>query len=116
MTSAMFVVFMCFLGAGTAAALCVPNPTVVKSRAVVVGMRITGATPEDDREVELDVMVSRPEGGQFPAHETAVIPASWLAKVSPGSVIDTYYRPGDPSALALCVSPSSPSALHRRRS
>jgi hypothetical protein len=77
-----------------------------RSLAVVTGMRTTGATREDHREVELDVMVIRPEGGQFPAHETALIPASSLAKVSPGSVIDTYFRSGDESAVAVCVPPS----------
>ena len=50
-------------------------------------------------------MVKRPDGGQFPAHETALIPASALTKVSPGSVIDTYYRSGDESAVAVCLSP-----------
>ena len=77
-----------------------------RSHGVVTGMRTTGEAREDYREVELDVMVSRPEGGQFPAHETALIPASSLAKVAPGSVIDTYYRPGDESSIAVCVPPS----------
>ena len=76
-----------------------------RSRAVVTGMRTTGHTREEFREVELDVMVKRPDGGQFPAHEMALIPASALTKVSPGSVIDTYYRSGDESAVAVCVSP-----------
>jgi hypothetical protein len=74
-----------------------------KSRAVVTGMRTTGAAREDHREVELDVMVRKPGGGQFPAHERALIPASSLAMVSPGSIIDTYYRSGDESAVAVCV-------------
>jgi len=77
-----------------------------KSQAVVTGMRATGAAREDYREVELAVMVSRPGGGQFPAHETALIPASSLGCVSPGSVIETYFRPGDESAVAVCVPPS----------
>ena len=77
-----------------------------KSQGVVTGMRATGAAREDFREVELAVMVSRPGGGQFPARETALIPASSLASVSPGSVIDTYYRSGDESAVAVCVPPS----------
>lgn len=76
-----------------------------KSSAVVTGMKTTGAAREDHREVELDVMVKRPEGGQFPAHEKALIPASSLTKVVPGSVIDTYYRSGDESAVAVCVRP-----------
>ena len=76
-----------------------------KSQAVVTGMRATGAVREDHREVELAVMVRRLGGGQFPARETALIPASSLARVSPGSVIDTYYRPGDESAVAVCVPP-----------
>ena len=51
-------------------------------------------------------MVSRAGGGQFAIHETALIPASSMAKVSPGSVIDTYYRPGDESEVAVSVPPS----------
>jgi hypothetical protein len=76
-----------------------------RSRGVVTGMRATGASREDHREVVLDVMVRKPGGGQFPAHETALIPAVSLAKVSPGSVIDAYYRAGDESAVAVCVTP-----------
>lgn len=77
-----------------------------KSRGVVTGMRTTGGCREDHREVVLDVMVRKPGGGQFPAHETTLIPASSLSKVSPGSIIDTYYRSGDESAVAVCVSPA----------
>ena len=77
-----------------------------RSRGIVTGMRTTGGSREGHREVELDVMVTKPGGGQFPAHEKALIPASSLAKVSPGSIIDTYYRSGDESAVAICVSPS----------
>lgn len=77
-----------------------------KSRAVVTGVRTTGESREDYREVELDVMVRKPGGGQFPAYEMALIPASSLARVSPGSIIDTYYRSGDESAVAVCVPPS----------
>ncbi|OBB42436.1 hypothetical protein [Mycobacterium sp. 852002-51961_SCH5331710] len=78
----------------------------VRSPAVVTAMRPTGQALEDCREVELDVMVKKPGGGQFPAHETTLVPASALVKVSPGSVIDTYYRPGDESAVAICVAPA----------
>ncbi len=77
-----------------------------RSHGVVTGMWSTGETREDYREVELDVMVSRPDGGQFAVHETALIPASSMARVSPGSVIDTYYRPGDESVIAVSVPPS----------
>ena len=76
-----------------------------RSHAVVTGMRTTGSTREDHREVVLDVIVRKPGGGQFPAHETALIPATSLAKVSPGSIIETYYRSGDESAVAVCVPP-----------
>jgi hypothetical protein len=76
-----------------------------KSRGVVTGMRATGTRREDHREVELEVMVKKPGGGQFPAHETALIPASSLARVSPGSIIDTYFRSDDESAVAVCVPP-----------
>ncbi|SEH80028.1 hypothetical protein SAMN04489835_4293 [Mycolicibacterium rutilum] len=76
-----------------------------RSPAVVTGMRATGQTLEDYREVELDVMVRKPEGGQFPARQTALVPISALAKVAPGSVVDTYYRAGDETAVAVCVAP-----------
>ncbi len=77
-----------------------------RSHGVVTGMWSTGETREDYREVELDVMVNRPDGSQFAVHETALIPASSMARVSPGSVIDTYYRPGDESEIAVSVPPS----------
>lgn len=78
----------------------------VRSRGVVTGMRATGETRDDHREVELDVMVRRPAGGQFAAHETALIPASAMPKVAPGSLIHTYYRPGDESSIAVSVPPN----------
>jgi hypothetical protein len=77
-----------------------------RSHGVITGIRATGEMREDYREVELDVMVSRPGGGQFAVHETALIPASSLAKVSPGSVIDAYYRVGEESEIAVSVAPS----------
>jgi len=77
-----------------------------RSRGVVTAMRTTGDAREDYREVELDLMVLRPEGGQFPAHETTLIPVSALAEVTPGSVVDAYYRSGDESAVAVCVPPN----------
>jgi hypothetical protein len=77
-----------------------------RSRGVVTAVRATGDAREDYREVELDLMVLRPEGGQFPAHETTLIPASALAKVTPGSIVDAYYRRGDESAVAVCVPPT----------
>jgi len=76
-----------------------------RTRGVVTAMRATGATREDYREVELDVMVSRPGGGQFPAHETALVPASSLAMISPGSVIQTYYLTGEESSIAVSIPP-----------
>ncbi|OBB16054.1 hypothetical protein A5662_00365 [Mycobacteriaceae bacterium 1482268.1] len=77
-----------------------------RTHGVVTGMRATGGTLEDYREVELDLMVSRPDGGQFAAQETTLIPASSMAKVSPGSVINAYYRAGDESRIAVSVPPS----------
>lgn len=77
-----------------------------RSRGVVTAMRMTGAAREDYREVELDLMVRRPAGGQFPAHETALIPDSALIKVAPGSVIDAYYLSGDESSVAVSVPPA----------
>ncbi|TDZ76001.1 hypothetical protein DE4585_02392 [Mycobacteroides salmoniphilum] len=68
-----------------------------RSRGVVTGLSATGS----GREMQLDLMVTRPDGRQFPARETAVIPASALSKMAPGSVIDAYYRPGDHSIIAV---------------
>lgn len=76
-----------------------------RCRGIVTGMRPTGGAREDYREVELDLMVSKPEGGQFPAHETTLVPESALAEVAPGSVVDAYYRRGDESTVAVCVPP-----------
>lgn len=79
-----------------------------RSHAVVTAVQHTGGAREDHREVELDLMVRRPGGGQFPAHERVLIPASALTGVRPGSVVDTYYRLGDESAVAVCVPPNQP--------
>ena len=76
-----------------------------KSRGVVTAMRTTGTVREDYLEVELDMMVRRPAGGQFPAHETALIPESALAKVAPGCEIDAYFHSGDESEVAVSVPP-----------
>lgn len=80
--------------------------TGTRSRGIITGMRATGTVREDYREVELDLMVSRRDGGQFPVRQRALIPASALAKVSPGNVIDAYYRPGDENTVAVCVTPA----------
>lgn len=77
-----------------------------RSSSVVTAVQPTGGAREDYREVELDLMVRRPHGGQFPAHETVLIPASALTDVRPGSVVDTYYRVGDESAVAVSVPPN----------
>ncbi len=77
-----------------------------RSAGVVTGMRATGDVGDGLREVELDVMVSRRGGGQFPAHETTVVPASQLPRVAPGSIIDAYYRPSDESTIAVCLPPA----------
>lgn len=74
-----------------------------RSSGVVTGMRTTGSAGHDLREVELDVMVRRRGGGQFPAQETTVVPASSLPRLSPGSIIDAYYHPKDESAVAVCL-------------
>lgn len=78
----------------------------IRSSGVVTAARSTGAGREDYREVVLDLMVRRPEGGQFPAHETTLIPATSLDRVTPGSVIDAYYRRGEESTVAVAVPPA----------
>ncbi len=101
MPSLHVLIFVSFLFGGTAAALLVPTTAVVRSRGVIVGLRLTGDFTADCHEVELDLMVTRPDGGQFPAHETTLIPESSLANFTPGSIVDTYYRPGDESSVAV---------------
>ena len=103
MPSLLTLMFFSFLFAGTAAVLLMPTNTVIKSRGVVVGLRLTGDFTSECHEVELDVMVSRPEGGQFPARETTMIPETSLSDFTPGSIIDMYYRPGDESSVAVRV-------------
>ena len=77
-----------------------------RSSGVITGMRAGGYAGADLREVELDVMVSRRGGGQFPAHQTTVVPAAELPRLAPGSIIDAYYRPDDESTIAVCVPPA----------
>ncbi|TGD88308.1 hypothetical protein BayCH28_11165 [Mycolicibacterium sp. CH28] len=77
-----------------------------RSSGVVTGMRPTGRERADYLQVELDLMVTRPGGGQFPARETALLPANSLDKVAPGSIVDAYYHPQDESAIAVCLPPA----------
>jgi hypothetical protein len=77
----------------------------IRSQGVITATRETGISREDHCEVDLDLMVSRPGGGQFPAHTTTFVPESVLDNVSPGSVVATYHREGDESAIAVCVPP-----------
>ncbi|MBO0680657.1 hypothetical protein JRC04_24595 [Mycolicibacterium sp. S2-37] len=78
----------------------------VRTRGVITAVRAIGDRGADYREIELDVMVTRRGGGQFPARETALIPTGSLGYVSPGSVVVTYYRAEDESSVAVCVPPS----------
>jgi hypothetical protein len=79
----------------------------VKTTGVVTGARVTDVMREDHRELVVDLMVTRPGGGQFPAHEITFVPASALPTIEPGSVIDVHYRPGQESEVALCVPPGN---------
>ena len=72
-----------------------------RSCAVVTAVRTGGDEGDEYRDVELDLMVTRPGGGQFPARETTVVPASALGKLSPGSIVDAYYRRRDESSVAV---------------
>jgi hypothetical protein len=115
MSNSLFLSFTCFVCVGAAVLLFVSSRTTeAKSRGVVTGMRIIRAAGTDYCEVELDLMVRRAVGGQFPARRIATIPAIWLANVSPGNVIDVFYRPGDESAVAVCVPPSPVLTAPRR--
>ncbi|SCX33576.1 hypothetical protein SAMN02799620_05992 [Mycolicibacterium fluoranthenivorans] len=103
MLSLPTLVFFSFLFGGTAAVLLVPTTAMVRSRGVIVGLRLTGDFCADCHEVELDIMVTRPDGGQFAARETTMIPEASLASFTPGSIVDTYYRPGDESSVAVAA-------------
>lgn len=94
---------------GTATALAVSAAALSQRRAnvsttgVTTGLRTTGVEYDEHREVVVDLMVARPGGGQFPAHETTLVPADALHRVAPGSVVDVYYRRGDESAVVVSV-------------
>ncbi|WP_143695550.1 hypothetical protein [Williamsia sp. 1135] len=74
-----------------------------RSQGVVTAVRVTGDVIEDHRKITVDLMVSKTDGGQFAARETAYIPATSVASVAPGSVIAVYYRPADESTIAITV-------------
>jgi hypothetical protein len=115
MSNSLLLLFTVFVCVGAAVLLFVSNRTTgATSRGVVTGMRIIRAAGTDYCEVELDLMVRRAVGGQFPARRIATIPASWLANVSPGSVVDVFYRRGDESTVAVCVPPSAALAAPSR--
>jgi hypothetical protein len=82
-----------------------PLPRIVRGTGVVTARYDTGVKRGDCREVRLDLMVTRPRGGQFAARETTWIPASALDSVAPGCVVDTYYRHDDESVVTVRVPP-----------
>ena len=82
-----------------------PPSRIVRGTGVVTARYDTGVTHGDCREVRLDLMVTRPQGGQFAARDTTLIPASALDSVAPGCLVDTYYRRDDESVVAVCVPP-----------
>ena len=108
MPGLLSLIFFGFLFAGTAAVLLAPTGTVVRSRGVVVALRLTGDFCAGCSEVELDVMVRRPEGGQFAARQRTLIPDKSLGRFVPGSVVDMYYRHGDESSVAVGVTAHRP--------
>lgn len=99
---------VCLAGIGVLAAsvrVRRPPPGIVRGTGVVTARYDTGVRRGDRREVCLDLMVTRPRGGQFAARGTTLIPASALDSVAPGCVVDTYYRCDDESVVTVCVPP-----------
>lgn len=74
-----------------------------RSQGVVTAVRVTGVVIEDHQEITVDLMVGRTDGGQFAARDTTFIPTSSVPTVTPGSVIDAYYRTVDESTIAITV-------------
>jgi hypothetical protein len=107
MSNSLFLLFTLLVVGAAVLAFVSSRTTEAKSRGVVTGMRVIRAAGTDYCEVELDLMVRGAVGGQFPARRIATVPASWLANVGPGSVIDVIYQRGDESAVAVCVPPSA---------
>jgi len=70
---------------------------------LVTAARATGETRHGCLEMELDLIVSRPEGGQFAAQETVLVPAGAVHEVNPDSVVTAFYRLGDESTVAVTV-------------
>lgn len=79
---------------------------LVRTHGVVTAVHVTGRSSEQYREVKLDLVVSRPGGGQFPAHHVTLVQATALDDVAPGSVVQTYYHSGDESTVTVCVPPA----------
>lgn len=105
MSSLLPLAFAGFLLAGSAVALLVPSPVLIRSHGVIVAARPTGRGRRGRREMELDIMVSRPDGGQFAIREMARIPAVLAAEFTPGAVVDICYRPGDESSVFIAHRP-----------
>jgi hypothetical protein len=80
-------------------------PDVLPTIVVFLISAAIGAVREDYRGVEIDLMIRKPAGGQFPARETALVPESAPAKVAPGCVVEAYYRGGDESSVDVSVPP-----------
>ncbi|CAN3128979.1 hypothetical protein ACNUDN_13705 [Mycobacterium sp. smrl_JER01] len=103
MPSLLTLAFFAFLFAGSAVVLLAPTGAMVRARGVVVALRPVGDFDAECPEVEIDVMVRRPDGGQFATRHTVRVPGSSLDRFVPGSVVDIFYHPGDDASAAVWV-------------
>ena len=101
MSSLLPIAFVGFLLAGSAVALLVPSPALTRSQGVVVAARPTGWGRRGRRELELDIMVSRPQGGQFAIREIVLVADGVAGEFAPGAVVDICYRLGDESSVFI---------------
>ncbi|TDE93886.1 hypothetical protein EXU48_10430 [Occultella glacieicola] len=70
---------------------------------VVTGLHPTGQVREDHSEVEVQLLVTRPDGSRYPATKTSFVPPTAIEAVQVGRIVELRVLPWDEQRIALAL-------------
>ncbi|MBZ2196519.1 hypothetical protein [Occultella gossypii] len=73
----------------------------VRTSAVVTAATPTGQVRDGHTQLQLDVLVARPDGSQYPVTQRLFVPASQLSRVHVGSRVATFVLPEDEQRVSV---------------
>jgi len=79
------------------------DPNHVDAQGVIISSRPTGTMVDGKTEMELHIMVTRPDGTQYEAAITKNVPQVALPQLVAGSIVQVSYLPTDEQYLVLSI-------------